>query len=63
MAMGGPKLAGQNDWYLVRQIRNYNKGLRGYDPKDIFGNQMKPMASTVRTDEQINNVVGYINSL
>ena len=61
--MGGPRLAGQNDWYLVRQISNYNKGLRGYDSKDIFGNQMKPMAATVNSEEAANNVVAYINSL
>jgi cytochrome c oxidase subunit 2 len=61
--MGGPRLAGQNDWYLVRQINNYNKGLRGYDPKDIFGNQMKPMAATLNTEQKVNDVVAYINSL
>ncbi|MEQ8860599.1 MAG: c-type cytochrome [Pseudomonadales bacterium] len=61
--LGGPRLAGQNDWYLVRQIKNYQQGLRGYDPKDIFGNQMKPMASTLAGDKAINDVVAYINSL
>jgi len=61
--MGGPGLAGQNDWYLVRQIKNYQQGLRGYDPKDIFGNQMKPMASTLTSEQAINDVVAYINTL
>ena len=61
--MGGPRLAGQDDWYLVRQIQAYQKGLRGYDPKDAFGAQMKPMAATLPTEEAINNVVAYINSL
>jgi cytochrome c553 len=61
--MGGPKLAGQNDWYLVRQISNYQKGLRGYDPKDTFGMQMKPMAATLTTEKAINDVVAYINTL
>ena len=61
--MGGPKLAGQDDWYLVRQINNYNKGLRGYDPKDIFGNQMRPMAATLNSETAVNNVVAYINTL
>ena len=62
-AMGGPRLAGQNDWYLVRQINNYNKGLRGYDPKDSYGAQMRPMAATLSTEEAVNNVVAYINTL
>ncbi len=61
--LGGPRLAGQDDWYLVRQIQNYQKGLRGYDPKDTYGAQMKPMAATLANPETLNNVVAYINSL
>ena len=60
---GGPRLAGQSDWYLVRQIRNYRLGLRGYDPEDLFGMQMKPMAATLADDQAIVDVVAYINSL
>lgn len=60
--LGGPRLAGQSDWYLVRQIRNYRQGLRGYDPKDIYGLQMKSMAATLADDEAIVDVVAYINS-
>lgn len=61
--MGGPRIAGQDDWYLIRQLSNYNKGLRGYDPKDTFGMQMKPMAATVATEKAANDVVAYINTL
>lgn len=61
--MGGPRLAGQDDWYLVRQISNYQKGLRGYDPKDIFGNQMRPMSATLTSEKAIADVVAYINTL
>lgn len=61
--MGGPKLAGLDDWYLVRQLNNYKNGLRGYDSKDMFGNQMKPMAATLTTDKAVKDVVAYINTL
>jgi len=61
--MGGPRLAGQDDWYVVRQIGNYQKGLRGYDPKDIFGNQMRPMSATLTSEKAINDVAAYINTL
>ncbi len=61
--VGGPRLAGQDDWYLARQIRNYNGGLRGYDPKDTFGAQMRAMAATVASDKAVNDVVAYITSL
>lgn len=60
--LGGPRLAGQSDWYLVRQIRNYRQGLRGYDPQDLFGMQMKPMAATLVDDKAIFDVVAYISS-
>ena len=62
-ALGGPALAGQDDWYLVRQINNFNKGLRGYDPKDTYGAQMKPMAATLTTEKAVNDVVAYIGTL
>ena len=61
--LGGPRLTGQDDWYLVRQLQAYQKGLRGYDPKDTFGMQMKPMAATLSSEKAINDVVAYINSL
>jgi cytochrome c oxidase subunit II len=61
--LGGPQLAGQNDWYLIRQIRNYQSGLRGYDPKDIYGNQMKPMASVLASEKAVIDVTAYINTL
>lgn len=61
--MGGPRLAGQSDWYLVRQIENYQQNRRGYDPKDVFGNQMKPMAATLTSEQAIRDVVAYINTL
>jgi cytochrome c oxidase subunit 2 len=62
-ALGGPRLAGQDDWYLVCQLKNYRQGLRGYDPKDTYGAQMKPMAATLTSDQAVNDVVAYINSL
>lgn len=62
-AMGGPRLAGQNDWYLVAQIKKFQQGQRGYHNADHGGRQMRPMVATLATDEAINNVVAYINSL
>lgn len=61
--MGGPALAGQNDWYLVNQIKAYQTGHRGYASGDTYGMQMKPMAATLTSDKAINDVVAYINSL
>ena len=60
---GGPRLAGMSDWYLVRQIRNYQQDLRGYHPQDIFGRQMKPMAQVLTSEAAVNDVVAYINTV
>jgi cytochrome c oxidase subunit 2 len=61
--LGGPRLAGQNDWYLVRQLQNYKSGLRAYAAGDTYGMQMKPMAMTLADDKAITDVVAYINTL
>jgi cytochrome c oxidase subunit 2 len=62
-ALGGPRLAGQDDWYLVRQMQAYQKGLRGYHADDTLGQQMTPMAATLPTEKSVNDVVAYLNSL
>ena len=62
-ALNAPKLADQDDWYLVRQLQNYKTGVRGANPKDAYGAQMKPMAAMLANDQAINNVVVYIRSL
>jgi cytochrome c oxidase subunit 2 len=62
-ALNAPKLADQDDWYLVRSLQAYKSGLRGSNPKDMFGMQMKPMAAMLANDQAINNVVAYIRSL
>ncbi|MCZ6870011.1 MAG: c-type cytochrome [Gammaproteobacteria bacterium] len=60
--MNGPQLAGQEAWYLERQIKAFKDGVRGGDPKDVFGMQMRPMAMTLPSDEAIDNVVAYIRT-
>ncbi len=62
-ALNAPRLTGQHDWYIVRQIKNFKAGIRGQNPKDVYGQQMRPMAMTVATDEIANNIAAYINSL
>ena len=62
-AMAGPRLAGQSDWYLVSQIKKYQQGLRGYHDMDHGGRQMRPMVATLTSEQAINDVVAYINTL
>lgn len=61
--LNGPSLVVQQDWYLVRQINNFKTGIRGADPKDLYGMQMAPMAGTLADDQAILDLVAYIGSL
>ncbi len=62
-ALGAPALAGQNDWYMVTQLRNFLAGYRGVHPQDVYGAQMRVMTAGLNGENDINNVVAYINSL
>ncbi|MEX0976665.1 MAG: c-type cytochrome [Woeseia sp.] len=62
-ALGAPALTGLNDWYLVRQTRNFKDGTRGSHKDDIRGAQMRAAAQVLADDDAIQDVVAYINSL
>lgn len=62
-AMKAPRLAGMTDWYLARQLENFRDGVRGGHPQDYYGTQMGFMSRVLQTDEAINDVVAYINTL
>jgi len=62
-ALNAPTIAGQQDWYIVRQLQNFKKGIRGADSNDSYGQQMRPMAMILADDAAINNVAAYISTL
>ena len=62
-ALNAPALAGQNDWYLVTQLRNFRDEIRGAHPMDLYGDQMMMLADVLLADEDINDVVAYLNTL
>ena len=62
-ALNAPALAGQEQWYVIRQLQNFKNGIRGANPKDTYGMQMAPMAQTLPTEQAIEDVAAYINSL
>ena len=61
-ALNAPAVAGQHDWYTVRQMEHYISGIRGTDPRNTFDMQMRPMAMVLPTPEAIKNVAAYINT-
>ena len=62
-ALNAPRQAGMDDWYLVRQLKNFRSGVRGAHPGDKYGMQMSMMAAILQSDDRVNDVVAYINTL
>jgi cytochrome c oxidase subunit 2 len=62
-ALNAPRLSGQDDWYLKRQLQNYKNGVRGTHPSDLYGKQMTLLSGMLRSEQDINDVVAYINQL
>jgi cytochrome c oxidase subunit 2 len=61
--LGAPKLAGQDGWYLARQLQSFKQGVRGSHENDTYGKQMIPFASMLADDAAMQNIVAYIASL
>lgn len=57
--IGAPRLTGQSDWYLYQQLINFQKGIRGQHPNDLYGRQMKDMADMFN-DQMLKDVINYI---
>jgi cytochrome c oxidase subunit 2 len=60
---GAPRLQGQHDWYLVRQLNNFRKGIRGAHEEDEYGHQMMQMSRTLEDEQAVADVVSYIGTL
>lgn len=60
-SFNAPPLAGQNDWYLVRQLESYQTGRRGGIPGDIWGAQMRASTAVLAGDAAVRDVVAHIN--
>jgi len=61
-ATNAPRLAGMSDWYMVTQLKNFKKGIRGAHPKDMYGPQMASMTAVMADEQAINDLVAYINT-
>ena len=61
-AMNAPKLAGQEQWYLIKQMQLFQTGARGTAPGDMHGMQMAAMAKgpQLATEEALQNLAAYI---
>jgi cytochrome c oxidase subunit 2 len=61
--LGGPRIAGVDDWYLATELRKFRSGVRGTSPKDREGRLMRPMARGLADEDAIRNVVAYVETL
>ena len=61
--LGGPRIAGLDDWYLAAELRKFRSGIRGTSPKDREGRLMRPMARGLADEDAIRNVVAYVETL
>ncbi len=61
--LNAPPLLLQPDWYLVHQLDNFKKGVRGAHPKDTSGATMRPMAATLADEAAMKNVIAYVQTL
>jgi cytochrome c oxidase subunit 2 len=62
-ALNAPKLSGQAEWYLSRQLMNFKQGARGVKDQDINGKVMAPMVANLSATTDITNVSAYIRTL
>jgi cytochrome c oxidase subunit 2 len=62
-ALSAPRLAGQQDWYLTRQLANYRNGSRGSAQGDQPGALMRASVAMLKDDDAVLDVVAYIHSL
>jgi len=60
--MNAPPLAGMEDWYVARQLRKFQTGVRGRNPEDVIGMQMAGMAMAVPADD-VDDVAAYVHGL
>lgn len=62
-ALSAPPLIRLNDWYILSQLKKFKSGVRGTNPEDITGMQMRPMTMTLANEQAMLDVIAYINSL
>ena len=62
-ALHAPKISGQEDWYLKRQLNYFKHGVRGANKEDTYGQQMAPMAAVLVDEAAMRNIAAYIQTL
>lgn len=61
-ALNAPGLAWLDAAYLKLQYYNFQQGLRGTHPEDTYGRQMQLMSNSLRTEQDLDDVIAYMHS-
>jgi cytochrome c553 len=61
--LGAPSLVALNDWYVFSQLQHFRDGVRGAQANDTHGQMMAAASKVLTSDQDINDVVAYINQL
>jgi cytochrome c oxidase subunit 2 len=61
--LGAPPLRGLDDWYLVNALNAFRTGLRGSDPEDAHGLQMRAAAAALADEQAVLDVAVYLATL
>jgi cytochrome c553 len=62
-SVGAPSIAGLPEWYVVEQVTKFRSGVRGAYYEDVEGLRMRPMALTLRTEEDVRAVSMYVATM
>lgn len=61
--LGAPAIAGLPSWYIENQLTKFRTDVRGKHPGDIAGMRMRPMARTIKHEEDVENIAAYVANL
>jgi len=60
-ALFTPRLTVIGDWYLMRQVLNFQESMRGVHEDSKYGKQMAMMAKTV-SEEELRDIAAFLNA-
>jgi cytochrome c553 len=61
--LGAPGIAGLKAAYVELQLQKFRTGVRGTQFNDMEGMRMRPMALSLRDDDDVKTIAAYVTSL
>jgi len=58
-----PRLANMSDWYLARQLHNFQQDIRGSHPRDFYGAEMSLISKVLPDEQAVHDLLAYIQTL